>query len=100
MNAPAEMVRIVAGKRYSTATATLIASDLYWDGSNWERSGRNRFLYRTPRGAFFTVRLTQWQGERDTLTPIDEAEARDLWDTLPEHAVSWAVAFGEEPQEA
>lgn len=100
MNAPENMTAVIAGKRYSTRTATLIASDLYWDGNNWERSGRNTFLYRTPRGAWFTVRLTQWQGERDALTPIDEAEARDLWDALPEHEVSWKAAFGAEPVDA
>lgn len=47
------MERIVEGKRYSTRTSTLLASDRYWDGSNWERSGRNCYLYVTPRGRYF-----------------------------------------------
>lgn len=94
MNAPSNMTRILDGKRYSTATATLIADDCYWDGSNHERSGRNRFLYRTPRGNYFVVYLTMWQGERDTLEPIDEADAIDLYEgPLTEHHVSYEAAF-------
>ncbi len=94
MRPPENFVRIVGKKRYSTKTATLIASDAYWDGSNWERHGRNTFLYRTPRGAFFTVNLTQWQGEQDTLLPITQDEAIDLYEnSLPEHELSYAEAF-------
>lgn len=94
MRAPENFTRIVDGKRYSTATATLLADDTYWDGSNHERMGRNTFLYRTPRGAYFTVGLTMWQGERDSLTPITEEEARELYEgPLSEHAVSYEEAF-------
>ena len=91
---PSKMTRIVERKKYSTETATLIASDEYWDGSNWERSGRNTFLYRTPGGEYFTVNLTQWQGERNTLTPITQDEAIDLFEnSLSEHHVKYAEAF-------
>lgn len=90
------MEEISGGKRYSVKAATLIASDEYWDGHNWERGGRNQFLYRTPNGAYFTVQLTQWQGERDSLTPITQAEAIELYEqSLSEHAVSYAEAFPE-----
>ena len=93
MNA-VRMTRIVNRKRYSTETATLIASDCYWDGSNMERGGRNTFLYRTPRGAYFTVNLTQWQGERDTLTPLSQKDAIELFEgTLTEHDVTYQEAF-------
>ena len=86
--------RIIGSKKYSTATATLIASDEYWDGHNFERGGRNTFLYRTQNGAYFTVNLTQWQGERDTLTPIDRTEAIALYEGgLTDHAVNYAEAF-------
>ena len=96
MNAPSNFERIVGGKRYSTATATLIADDAYWDGSNMERSGRNRFLYRTPKGAYFLVTLTQWQGEQDALEPITQQEAIELYEgSLTEHAVEYAEAFPE-----
>ncbi len=41
-----KMSKIVNGKRYSTEPSTLIASNEFWDGSNYERSGTNRHLYR------------------------------------------------------
>ena len=79
MKPPANFVRIVDRKRYDVQTATLIAHDAYWDGHNFERHGRNTFLYRTPKGAFFVVTLTRWQGERDTLEPVSEDEAIHLY---------------------
>lgn len=61
-----------------------------------ERSGRNRFLYRTPKGAYFVVTLTQWQGEADTLEPISQQEAIELYEnSLTEHAVEYGEAFPE-----
>jgi len=94
MNAPKEFSRIIERKKYDVKTATLIADDVYWDGNNFERSGRNEFLYRTPNGAYFTVNLSQWQGERDSLIPITQAEAIDLFEgSLTEHYVKYAEAF-------
>ena len=93
MNCPS-MIRIIEGKRYRTETATLLADDVYWDGHNMERGGRNTFLFRTPRGAYFTVTVTMWQGEHDTLTPLDEAEAIRLYEgALREHYVAYSEAF-------
>lgn len=102
MKPPENMTRIIDRKRYSTQTATLIASDCYWDGHNWERRGRNTFLYRTPKGAYFVVRLTQWQGERDTLEPITQDTAINLFEhELTEHEVKYSEAFpGVEVQDA
>ena len=94
MKPPTDFTKIVDRKRYSTATATLIASDGFWDGRNFERSGRNTFLYKTPRGAFFTVHLTQWQGEADALTPISEDEAIALYEgALQGHEIDYQTAF-------
>lgn len=94
MKPPEKFTRIVGRKRYSVATATLIAGDDYWDGHNWERHGRNTFLYRTPNGAYFTVTLSQWQGEQNSLDPVTLEEAIDLYEgRLTEHAVSYADAF-------
>jgi hypothetical protein len=94
MNVPESFSRIVDGKKYDVRTAKLLASDCYWDGQNWERSGRNCFLYGTPRGNYFTVNLTQWQGERDTLTPVTLEDAVGLYErSLPEHAVEYSEAF-------
>lgn len=97
---PDKMSAVIDGKRYSTETATLLASDEVWDGSNWERHGRNAFLYRTAKGAFFTVTLTQWQGERDTLTPVTVTEAKETFEAMPKQLMPWAEAFGVAPEEA
>jgi hypothetical protein len=85
---------MVNNKRYSVATATLIASDAYWDGHNEERSGGNTFLYRTPSGNYFTVTLSLWQGESDALEPATLGEAIKLFEHgLSEHKVHYAEAF-------
>jgi hypothetical protein len=94
MQPPKDFTQIINRTRYSVKTATLIASDAYWDGHNFERSGRNEFLYRTPNGAYFTVNLTCWQGECDTLIPISQNEAIQLFETsLTEHEVEYQDAF-------
>lgn len=94
MNPPTNFTRIIDRKKYSTAKATLLASDNYWDGNNYERHGRNTFLYRTSNGAYFTVTRTQWQGEQDSLEPITLDEATALYEgRLSEHEVSYAEAF-------
>ena len=94
LNVPDSMERIVEGVRYRVATAELLADDQYWDGHNHERRGRNRFLYRTPKGRYFVVTLTMWQGEQDTLEPVSEDEAVALYENeLTEHAVDWETAF-------
>lgn len=94
MKPPKNFVRIINRKRYSVATATLLASDAWWDGHNFERHGRNVFLYRTPKGNYFTVTLSQWQGESDDLEPITQDEAIELFEkSLTEHEVKYAEAF-------
>lgn len=88
------MERILGGKRYSTETATLLAHNRYWDGSNWERTGRNTYLYRTYRGRYFRVTVTAWQGERDSLEPLELEEALDLYEgPLTEHELPYSEAF-------
>jgi len=94
MRPPKEMSAVIGGLRYSVDKATLIASDAYWDGHNWERKGRNSFLYRTPKGRYFVICLTQWQGEKDTLTPVEQDEALNMWEgALSEHEVEFDEAF-------
>ena len=94
MKPPEKMVRIVDRRRYSTATATLLAGDDYWDGRNWERGGRNTWLYRTPNGNYFYVVRTQWQGEQDTLQPVDLDEAIRMYEhDLSEHYELYRDAF-------
>lgn len=93
MHPSKDMERIVGGKRYAVRTANLIASDEYYDGQNFERNGRNKFLYRTKGGAYFEVRLTQWTGESDDIIPLSREEAIELWDDLQEKEVSYESAF-------
>jgi len=87
------MTRIKDGKRYSTLNATLLASDAFFDGRNWERNGRNTFLFRTPRGAYFAQYQTRRPGETDRLEPLDVDAALTLFDTLTEKALAFEEAF-------
>lgn len=88
-----EMTEVIGGKRYSTKTATLIASDAYWDGHNYERKGRNTFLFRTPNGRYFAQHRTQWQSELDRLEPLEQDEAIRLYETLQEKEIPFEEAF-------
>jgi hypothetical protein len=82
---PRPFTQIIDRKKYDTETATLLSGDDYWDGHNWERSGRNTFLYRTPKGAYFAFNLTCWQGEADSLEPLTEGEAVALYESHDAH---------------
>lgn len=93
------MSKVIDGKRYTVKTATLIASNEYWDGSNFERSGTNTFLYRTPKGAFFEVYLTQWQGDRDKISPLSRDEAIKMYGELQEQIIEFEEAFDQEAEE-
>jgi len=94
------MKQIVGGKIYDTDKATLITSDRYWDGHNFERNGRNTFLYRTSKGNFFLLHTTQWQGDSDRLEPLNIEEAKVRYEQLSEYEMEFHEAFGEEPEEA
>lgn len=94
MKPPENFVRIVDKVRYSVKDSTLIADNAYWDGHNFERQGRNTFLYRGKNGRYFAVHLTQWQGERDTLEPLSQDEAIRLYEELDDSdAVPFEDAF-------
>ena len=93
------MKQIINRKLYDTEKATLIASDRYWDGSNFERNGRNTYLYRTPKGAYFRHNTTLWRGERDTIQALTLEQALDLYEKLPEHEVEFTEAFPDVPLE-
>ena len=94
------MEQIVNGLKYDTEKAARVASDRYWDGRNWERSGRNTYLYKTPNGRFFLHHTTLWVNERDHIEAITIEEAQQYYEDLSEHDVDYAEAFGEEPGEA
>jgi len=90
---PREKLEVVDHKRYNTETATLIAGDDYWDGHNFERHGRQTFLYRTPKGSYFATYLTCWQGELDRLEPLSQDEAVTMFEGLQEKRMSFEEAF-------
>lgn len=94
------MRETIGGKVYDTEKATLVASDRYWDGSNWDRRGRNQYLYKTAKGNYFLFNTTMWQGEQDNIEPIDKDTAKRFWDQLRKKEVSWEEAFDEAPEEA
>lgn len=93
MNPPENMTEVIDRKRYDVKKSVLLAGNDYWDGHNWERSGTQRFLYKTLNGRYFEVNLTQWQGEQDSITPLSEDEAYDSFESLSEKRVSFAEAF-------
>ena len=70
------MEQIINGLKYDTEKAARVASNEYWDGHNWDRDGRNTYLYKTPNGR------------------------KQYYEDLPEHEMSYAEAFGEAPEEA
>ena len=94
------MEQIINGLKYDTKVADLVASDRYWDGYNWNREGRNTYLYRTKAKRFFIYRTSQWQGERNHIEPVGLNKAKYYYEELPEHDMSYVEAFGVEPEEA
>jgi len=94
MRPPTDLIVVLNRTRYNTATATLLAGDDYFDGKNFERRGTNTFLYRSPKGAFFVVRLSQWEGAKSPdLEPLDLEAAVALYDSLREARVPFEEAF-------
>jgi len=97
-----ETSQVVDGKRYNVKTAKLLASDDWWDGNNYERGGTQCFLFRTPKGALFFQRLSQWQGSPFcVIEPCGLEEAIEFWHVCDRHdeAISWEDAFPEVPVE-
>jgi len=90
---PCSMNEVVDGRRYNTDTAELLAGNDYWDGHNFERQGTNCFLYRTPKGAYFTLSLSQWEGSTTTIEPVSEAAAREHFEDMREKRVDYEKAF-------
>ena len=66
------MKRVINGKMYNTATADLIIEDL------WVGVGTSTDLYRNENGEFFYANYTQWDGQRASIEPISEGEAKEV----------------------
>lgn len=94
------MKQIIGRKVYDTETATLIADNEFADGSNRLNTGRVSYLYKTQKDNFFVFHQTIWQGEHDSIETVSVDEAKDKFESLRKHAVSWEEAFGEKPEEA
>lgn len=94
------MKQIVNGLLYNTETATLVASDRYWDGSNYDRRGRNQYLYKTVKGNYFLYITTMWAGERNSIVPVTKDEAMGYYEILPETEMEYEEAFDVQPEEA
>ena len=90
---PRDMNWVVAGKRYRTETATLVAHDACWNNCNWEHDGRNTFLFRTSQGRFFAQYQTLAPCKTDTIKPLDTGEALHLYQSLGKKEVPFVVIF-------
>lgn len=93
MRPPDDFECIINKTRYTTRTSTLLASDAFWDGHNFERHGRNTFLYKSPKGKYFAVTLSQWQGEGNSLEPLSLDAAVEMFEQLGEKELSFEEAF-------
>lgn len=87
------MEQIKNGKIYDTKKADLIASDRYWDQSNFHRGGRNKYLYKTKKGNYFLHLETNWQGELDEIETITQQEAVQQYEQLQVKEVEFKEAF-------
>ena len=122
---PRSMDVVVEGKRYRTATATLLATGPGWDqrlgdeprrllevwaggvdlsavvGGRGRELGWQAFLFRSTKGNHFVQFQSTWPGERDQLLPLSPDEAMRFYGELPEKKVSFEEAFpGVEIEEA
>lgn len=88
-----QMTAVIGGKRYNTETSTVIASNEYWDGSNYERGGTNTHLYRTKNGNYFVGFSTCWQGSRSSIQVVTRDRAQRLYEELPQHEEEYEAAF-------
>jgi len=95
MRPPEKFEKIIDKKRYSTSTATLLCGNDHWDGHNHERGGTNQFLYKSPRGSYFFVHLTQWEGHHDSIQPCTQDEAIEFFEMCREDCqrVSYDESF-------
>jgi hypothetical protein len=94
------MKAVIRGKQYDTETAEAIADNEFSDGTNRMNTGRCTTLYKTKKGNFFEFNETCWQGEHDTIIPLNKGEAKELFENLKNQSVGYEEAFGEQPEEA
>ena len=86
----------VNGKKYSAQNSTLLADDtLIMRHRRRDERGRGKFLYRDNNsGEYFLLTVTIVRGEKDSLRPITQAEALQLFDySLLTHYALFVDAF-------
>jgi hypothetical protein len=76
------MRRVIDGKLYDTEKATLLADNEFSDGTNPISHGRATYLYKTKKGNFFALHVTQWQGEHDTIEACPVERAKQIFQQL------------------
>ena len=90
---PKDVTEVIGGKRYRTQGAEMLANDMHCDGRSNERIGRNTFLFRTPKGAYFMLLQSTWPLEHDVISPLARDEALRIFEELPAKSVDFEVAF-------
>jgi hypothetical protein len=93
---PVDMDVIVDGQLYTTRRALLLADDAGPDGSMWERSGRNTFLFRDPSGIYFAEHRSAWGVDSDYVEVLSASRALQLYDELPIHEVEPTRIFSDD----
>jgi hypothetical protein len=89
---------IVRGIRYRVQDAALLALDGHYDllsGLCDRPPGCATFLFRGVKGHYFTLRLTDWQDETDTIEPCSIGDAMTIYRDLKEKVLTWEEAFPE-----
>ena len=87
------MIKVINRKRYNTATAVIIATNEYKINSPADGLRRTSSLYRTQKGEFFSTHETCFEGEHDSLQPLSEADAIDIYEAMSTCYIKFEDAF-------
>lgn len=78
--------------RVALDRCTVLSGDDWWDGHNYERQNRNRFVLRTPGGRYWRQERTRWQGETDgALAEVAAGDAVAMFLSVPEECRRVAI---------
>jgi hypothetical protein len=90
---PRNIDTVVNGKRYQTEKATLIASNIHWNGRDYRVGGKNTYLFRTPNDNYFVQYESDNANEPDRIVPLNVDEAREQYAKLPSEKMPFLEAF-------
>ena len=94
------MRNLIDGRIYDTEKSDMVATNGYSAGSNKHNDGRSSTLYKTKKGQFFTHYSTCWQGECDSLDPVSNNQAQEIYAGMYRREMEIEEAFGDEIEEA